>query len=121
MKWLTPVVAGAAMAVLAGALPARADAPVECSGIGDEQRAMAESVPHTLKLVYARPDGHYLGDVQTRISAGGDEVVNVRCPGPWVLVDLAPGTYEVSATFEGQTKTRRVTVGGDRREQVFTF
>ena len=113
--------AAAAFALLVGALPARADVAVECSGIGEEERAMAESVPYTLKLVYAEPDGSYLGAVQTRITGSGGELVNVQCPGPWVLVDLPPGTYEVTATLRGQTKSRRVTIGSGRQQQVFTF
>lgn len=113
--------AAAALAALA-TLPAKAQVSYECSGIGEEERVAAESVPHTLKLVYAQPDGHYLGNVETRITGpGGETLVDVRCPGPWLLVDLPNGTYQVSATFKGQTKTARVTISGGRRQQVFTF
>lgn len=113
------------LAAALAALPALAQAQVtaECSGIGEEGRAAAESIPHTLRLVYAQPDGHYLGNVETRITGGGGgELVDLRCPGPWVLVDLPDGTYKVTASFEGQTKSRQVTIsGGRRQEQVFTF
>lgn len=93
-----------------------------CSGIGDESIEEAATIPHTLKLVYAQADGHYLGAVATRITGPGDTVVvEAMCDGPWLLVDLAPGTYKVAATFEGQTKTRTVTVGKSASQQVFTF
>ena len=120
MKTIPTVVAAAALAVLA-ALPAHAQGNAVCSGIGQEQRAEAESIPHSLKLVYAQPDGHYLGDIHTRITRGGEVVVDMRCPGPWLLADLPPGSYEVTATFQGEAKSRRVTVGSGRQQQVFTF
>lgn len=112
----------AALTALTAPLPAQAQAGVECGGIGEEGRALAESVPHNLRLVYAQPDGDYLGAVATRISRGGEVVAEIRCPGPWVLANLPAGTYEVTASFREQTKTRRVTVSGSgRREQVITF
>ena len=120
-------VIGIAMAALVPLAPAaqlaQADTHYGCSGIGAGERSMAETVPHTLRLVFARPDGHYLGDVQTTVTdANGAEIVSVRCPGPWVLLDLGGGTYRISATFEGETKARTITVSGDRpQEQVFTF
>lgn len=121
MKTVATLLAAAMVAALTS-LPAQAQVGVECGGVSEEGRAMAENVPHTLKLVYARPDGAYLGAVATRISRGGEVLVDVTCPGPWVLASLPAGTYEVSATFQGQTKTRRVTVSGGRpRQQVFTF
>ncbi len=101
----------------------RADTIYECSGIGLEAREAAENVPHTLRLEFAQADGHYLGGVEAILSdAGGNEILAVRCPGPWVLLDLPDGTYRVSASFEGKTVTRRVTIrGGKRQKQVLVF
>lgn len=120
------VTLAAALAVVAVVPPAGAQVAQqvahECSGIGVEGREAAENVPHTLRLVYAEPGGNYLGGVETRITGPGGELVNVRCPGPWLLVDLPDGTYEVTASVRGETKSRRVTVsGGRQQEQVFTF
>jgi len=110
-----------AIATLA-ALPARAETPFTCSGIGVEEREAVKQVPHTLRLEYAQPDGHYLGSVATRIAQGATELVNATCPGPWLLADLPPGTYKVTATFKGATKTVTVTVAaGKRTRQVITF
>ena len=115
-----PLIAAAALGL--SALPAGAETAYQCSGIGSEEREAAESVPHSLRLVFAQPDGHYLGGVAARVSAGGAELVNVTCPGPWLLLDLPAGRYQVSASFEGKTVTRDVTLsGGGRQEQVFTF
>ncbi len=122
MKPIHAVLA-AAVALLATAGPARADTIYECSGIGLEAREAAETVPHTLRLEFAQADGHYLGGVEASLSdAAGNEILAVRCPGPWVLLNLPDGTYRVSASFEGKTVTRTVTIrGGKRKRQVFVF
>lgn len=121
MKTAASVLTAAILTALTGP-PAQAQVSTECSGIGEEERAMAEQIPHTLRLVYAQPDGDYLGNVETRITGDGGELVNVTCPGPWVLANLPTGSYQVSATFRGETKSRQVTVsGGRRQEQVITF
>ena len=95
---------------------ARADTIYECSGIGLDQREAAENVPHTLRLEFAQADGHYLGGVDTSLSDQSDnEILSVRCPGPWVLLNLPGGIYRISARFEGKTVTRKVTIRGGSR------
>ncbi len=123
MRPIRTVLTAAALTLLATAGPARADTIYECSGIGLEEREAAETVPHTLRLEFAQADGHYLGGVEASLSdAGGNEILAVRCPGPWVLLDLPDGSYRVSASFEGKTVTRKVTIrGGKRQKQVFVF
>ncbi|GMG85374.1 hypothetical protein LNKW23_45940 [Paralimibaculum aggregatum] len=115
---------GAAIAAagigLAGPVGA-AQANAICSGIGDGAEIEAVAFDHSLKLVYAEPDGSYLGDVETRIEQNGETVLEMHCAGPWVLADLPPGRYEVTARFEGQRKTLTVTVGDGASEQVVTF
>ena len=124
MRPIRSVLTAAALILVSAALgPIRADTIYECSGIGLEAREAAENVPHTLRLEFAQADGHYLGGVEAILSdAGGNEILAVRCPGPWVLLDLPDGTYRVSASFEGKTVTRRVTIrGGKRQKQVLVF
>jgi hypothetical protein len=117
----------AALALLAatamGTNTARADTIYECSGIGLEQREAAENVPHTLRLEFAQADGHYLGGIETSLTdRSGKEILAVRCPGPWVLLDLPDGRYGVSASYQGKTVTRKVTIsGGKRKRQVLVF
>ena len=126
MKPIHAVLAAAALTLLSTADPAgpaRADTIYECSGIGLGEREAAENVPHTLRLEFAQADGHYLGGVEASLSdAGGNEILAVRCPGPWVLLDLPDGSYQVSASFAGKTVTRKVTIrSGKRQKQVFVF
>ena len=124
MRPIRTAFTAAALILASAALgPARADTIYECSGIGLEEREAAETVPHTLRLEFAQADGHYLGGIDASLSdAGGKEILTVRCPGPWVLLDLPDGTYRVSASFGGKTVTRNVTIrGGKRQKQVFRF
>jgi glucose/arabinose dehydrogenase len=100
MKTTVTVLAAAALAALAG-LPAQANDSAVCSGVGIQGRAAAKSVPYTLK---------------------GGEMVNVTCPGPWVLANLPAGNYKVTATFNGKSETRSVTVSAKgQRQQEFIF
>jgi hypothetical protein len=124
MRPIRTTLTAAALILVSAALgPVRADTIYECSGIGLEQREAAENVPHTLRLEFARADGHYLGGVEASPSdAAGSEILAVRCPGPWVLLNLPDGSYRASASFEGKTVTHRVTIrGGKRQKQVFVI
>ena len=124
MKPFHAVLAAATLILVSAALgPARAQTIYQCSGIGLEEREAAETVPHTLRLEFAQADGHYLGGVEASLSdSGGNEILAVRCPGPWVLLDLPDGHYRVSASYQGKTVTRNVTIrGGKRKRQVIVF
>ncbi|MGF1627598.1 MAG: hypothetical protein ACFCVH_22190 [Alphaproteobacteria bacterium] len=117
----------AACTILAGlAAPALAQLPSQvpftCVGAGADQRERAANVPYTLKLVYAEPSGHFLADVTTRVIDGnGTVLLHLICGGPWLLLDLPAGTYQIESSFGGETKTQSVTVGQGRREQLVTF
>ena len=51
-----------------------------------------------MKLVFAAADGGFLGDVKVKIGdAKGDTVLQAHCLSPWLLVDLAPGSYKIEA------------------------
>src|SRR5262245_12907387 len=72
-------------------------------GIGsDEIVAMqAERPKYRLWVVTAtRPHGAHLADVQVRVvRADGAVVFDQKLEGPWLLLDLPPGRYEVEASF----------------------
>lgn len=115
MKSAAPIAAAALAAALATPLAAASPGSL-CAGVGEDNRAIEEQFPHTLKLVYAEPGGAYLGDIETTIKAGGETLVSERCIGPWLLVDLPAGTYDVTADYQGQVKTFSVSVPSDGRE-----
>jgi hypothetical protein len=66
----------------------------------------------------ARPSGAYLSDARLRIVARNDEktVLDRTMDGPWFMIALPAGSYDVSATFTAdgsskpQTLTKRVEV-----------
>lgn len=113
----------AGMAATLIAAPALAQSPYLCTGVSENERMEAEGFDHSLRLVFAQPDGHYLADVHTRIAdSAGNVVVEATCPGPWLLANLPAGTYDVQATFRGETKTASVAVDGTAgQEQFITF
>lgn len=54
----------------------------------------------------------YAGDVQVVIRDANDaSVLNVASEGPFLLVKLAPGSYQVFATYDNQTQSRKITIG----------
>lgn len=113
------IVAGVSAPTLAQSVP---NVPFTCVGAGEDQREQAEASQYSLKLVFAEPGGHFLADVTTRITDGdGNNLLHVVCGGPWLLLDLPAGSYQVDASFGDQSQTRSVTVGQARTEQLVTF
>lgn len=82
----------------------------------DESTALKQAMPQfPLALTFASQiDGKaaYAGDVQVVIRNEHDaNVLNVASEGPFLLARLAPGKYQVFATYENQTQSRSVTIG----------
>lgn len=78
----------------------------------------------------AKPSGAYLADVRLRITHLGDKTIALErtMEGPWLMVALPAGRYEVSATFraasadQDQTLSSKVTVAkAGLRQAVFRF
>ncbi len=89
-------------------------------GVGIRQRNAIEQVEDNfgLKLVFADFDGRYIADVAVDIlNQNGQRVFSLDDAGPWLLTELPPGDYQVRASFDGERKSRRVSVG---REGVRT-
>lgn len=82
-------------------------------GVGESGRAEINAVQdqYSLKLVFAYTNGEFLAEVGVVITdSAGTTLVATDADGPWLLVDLAAGTYKVEATVNGETKAERVTV-----------
>lgn len=131
-----PLVAALASVLLAGAgimSPAWADLPplqhqgavtYVSGGIGiDESTSFKQAMSqYPLSLTFAQQDGKvgaYLADVSVVISnARHDKVLDTTAQGPYMLVKLPPGRYQVKATFNHETKTRDVTIGKKGSERL---
>ena len=99
-------------------------AAFRCGGVGqeDQDRMKAEAGRHALMLTFATADGAYVADVDVEISKGGKVVLQGHCNGPLMLVDLAPaGSYEISATAQGKTQRKAVSIGGKPTSTTFTW
>lgn len=123
-----------AFAAMVAAPPARsADDQVMSSGtvkfvsggVGEDSaaRIAALSKDFNLKLLFAQKDGHYLADVAVTISdAQGKKLLAAVAEGPWLLARLAPGKYQVTAAFEGESFTRATTIPATgQRELIFRW
>lgn len=113
----------AVMALLAGlgAAPAgAAEAPASggvsfvSGGVGENSIAAlkARENEFNLKLVLTLTEGNYLADVGVRVTdASGKTVIEHVTDGPIFMARLPRGSYTVTATYNGTTQTRKVTVG----------
>lgn len=74
-------------------------------------------------ITAATRSGAHLADVRVIIREAGDTVVfNRRLDGPWLFIDLPPGSYEVEAWLGSISQKRRTTLhDGDRRQLLFYF
>lgn len=105
--WTTPF--GPAMAQ---AERLRFDTPTEingielvCTGIGREVREDPAWNAYALKVEVAGEQGQFLGNVEVSVQRDSESVVELVCGGPWVLAQLEPGAYTVTATFEGTSRS----------------
>ncbi|MBS0426474.1 MAG: carboxypeptidase regulatory-like domain-containing protein [Proteobacteria bacterium] len=94
-----------------------------CGGIGsDESTAMRAAMKdHPLSLLFARPDGAYLANVEVDIKGDSGSALRLRANGPVCLIDLPAGKYTVDASTEGRSKSQSVTLGGGPRTLDFRF
>lgn len=114
---------GAALFTIAHAQlpPAQTSQGIEyvTGGFGsDASSAFKEAKPrYPLALTFAAVgeggSAPYVADVKVEIAdAQGKNVLEVPSAGPYLLVDLQPGSYTVRATYEGKTQTEQVKVAG---------
>jgi hypothetical protein len=128
-QWLIPLVlcqvAVAAMAQAtkpeAGGSAAAQAASFRCGGVGEDERnrMKAEAARHDLLLTFATPGGALVADVDVELTRGAQVVLQGRCDGPLMLVDLAPGgSYQIRASYKGHEQRRTVTLGATRPTSV---
>jgi hypothetical protein len=71
----------------------------------------------------ASAGGHYLSSIQVVVTDdSGREIVNTTTAGPWLILDLAPGTYQVQAARRNSdTQGGTISVSGDGGNYAFMF
>lgn len=72
-----------------------------------------------LKLVFALKSGDYVSGVNVTIAdAAGKQLLDTTSEGPWFLVKLPAGNYQVAATFAGKAEKRTIAVGTEKLKTV---
>ena len=94
-------------------------------GIAERERLSAMANDFSLKARFAVQAGNYLADIQVTIEdAQGNKVIETMADGPWLLVDLDPGSYKVIATSAVADETLRKDVQvqpASSTEVLFSF
>ena len=83
-------------------------------GVGADsiEKLNAHSKDFNLRLVFAMTSGDYLSDVGVSIKdASGRTLLQTTSDGPWFLIKLPAGNYQIVATFAGTALTRQAAVG----------
>lgn len=90
-------------------------------GVTTEER---ESAPKEgTKLSFFVRAGNYLSNVSVVVrNQAGQVLVDMVTDGPWLILDLPNGTYQVTATISnGEAQGLAVTVDGSTQEIGFMF
>ena len=70
-----------------------------CAGVGKASRSDARWPGFAVRLEFAAANGDFLGDPTVAVTDGsGKQVFQAQCNGPWVLIQLPAGSYQVHAT-----------------------
>ncbi len=89
-------------------------------GIGDDEllkiRAVQEN--YNVRLLFAervpgsgQGIGQYLADIPVKIwDQSGRGILDANARGPYMLISLAPGTYKVTAVYNGSSQLKTLTV-----------
>ena len=81
-----------------------------CTGVGMDARQNPFWSSYPLKIEIAGRGGQYLGDVHLTISQRGNTLASLRCDGPWVLLRLPAGKYQLDAETEGKSVSAQALV-----------
>jgi hypothetical protein len=82
-------------------------------GVGTDSidRLSSLSRDFNLKLVFALKSGDYVSGVRVAIAdATGKTLLDTTSEGPWFLIKLPAGDYQVVATFAGSAEHRKIAV-----------
>ena len=93
------------------------------AGVGLEERS-AHYPPFPLKLIFVAGPRTYLNQVSVAIAETAGKVrlavPRERVTGPWLFVDLPPGTYDITAEGTGKAQVKeRVTIAAKEHKTVY--
>jgi hypothetical protein len=73
-----------------------------CTGVGDQQENSARWSAYPVKVVVSGT-GHqfFAGETVSITKSGGEQVAQMTCNAPWVLMKLEPGAYHATVDLPG--------------------
>lgn len=78
-------------------------------GVGDVEQANMQAMyggySFMLVNVLSGPDAAFVSNVHVTIKKNGEVVLETTTDGPWLIADIPPGTYHLTASFDGSTTT----------------
>ncbi len=126
LLWMVLAALGAAMWVPAHAAPeqvvSKNGVALVSGGIGvdSQQRLKALEPQFNLKLVFTLVEGNYVSDVAVTVrNAAGKVLVEHVADGPFLLVKLPAGRYDVAAVYGGTRKQLQVNVREGRLQTEY--
>jgi hypothetical protein len=81
-----------------------------CTGIGADARNDPRWAAYPLRIELVGRAGVFLGQAEVTLSQNDEAIIGVQCGGPWLLLRLPPGAYNVTAVVQNVSKTGRVRV-----------
>ena len=94
------------------------DMEAVCTGIGADARNDPRWAAYPLRVELVGRAGEYLGEALVTVSKGSEAVIGVRCGGPWLLLKIPPGAYDVKAEVEGRSMNSRANVAATGQARV---
>lgn len=93
-------------------------------GIAEREAMERQGRDYNLKLSFSEKGGVYLTDVRVAVeNRNGKEMINITTNGPWLYLQLPPGTYNVKTVYNGESQrieNLRVT-GADRVQRILRW
>jgi len=101
------------------------DRPFVSGGVDESELAdiRAKQPFYSLSLLTAaKGSGAYLAGVHVRIIDGkGQSVLETEMDGPYLLVDLQPGKYQLEAVNESETQKRALTTAEGKQQRMVLY
>ena len=90
-----------------------------CTGVGDAKDDPKWGT-YAAKLMFTTAGRAYVSFVEVKIKDGsGQEVLEADCDSPWLVLNLKPGTYHVTAVaLKKYTKTATLTVAPGKQSSL---
>lgn len=95
------------------------DLKFACTGVA-ESKEDPRWGKYSTKLMFTTGGRAYVSYIQLSVKdAQGNLVFETDCDAPWIVVDLKPGKYSLTATaVKKYTKTANLTVGGGKQTEL---